>query len=50
MKNTGECFFFENDLAFHSLQHGGQFIQNPGSNTHCVIADRQNVRVKNVIR
>ena len=33
-----------------SFQHGGKFVQNPGSGTHCVIADRINVRVKNVIR
>lgn len=30
-------------------QHGGKFVQNPGSSTFCVVADRITAKVKNIM-
>ena len=32
------------------VEHGGSVVQNPGRDTFCVITDRVNVRVRNVIK
>ncbi|XP_070569622.1 DNA ligase 4-like [Ptychodera flava] len=32
------------------VEHGGEIVQNPGSETYCVLADRVAVRVQNIIR
>ena len=33
-----------------SQQNGGTLTQNPGPDTFCIVAERINVRVKNIIR
>jgi len=46
---SGSSNLSKHELEKRVTKHGGRFVQNPGSGTHCVIADRINVRVKNVI-
>ena len=31
-------------------EYGGDIVQNPGSETYCVLADKINLKVKNIIR
>ena len=33
-----------------STKNGGKVVQNPGKDTHCVIAHKSNVRVTNIIK
>ncbi|XP_046858902.1 DNA ligase 4-like isoform X2 [Xenia sp. Carnegie-2017] len=38
------------ELEGKILENGGKVVQNPGKDTHCVIAHKSNVRVTNIIK
>ena len=38
------------ELERRLVEHGGQVAQNPGEETFCVLADKINLKVRNIIR
>ncbi|XP_065052274.1 DNA ligase 4-like [Rhopilema esculentum] len=46
---NGSSEHSKHDLEKRIAEHGGKFVQNAGKDTNCVIAEKVNVRVKNII-
>uniref|UniRef100_A0A8D0E747 DNA ligase n=1 Tax=Salvator merianae TaxID=96440 RepID=A0A8D0E747_SALMN len=46
---TGTRSYSKNELESKIAEYGGSVVQNPGSDTYCVIAGTENIRVKNLI-
>ena len=38
------------ELERKIVEYGGEIVQNPGYETFCVLADKVNLKVKNIVR